>query len=124
MKSTLATRWLLLLLLVVSVPAALADNQEEAEKKALQERAAEILKEAKALEKSGQLVEARTRYANSQAFWETKDAAQAIKHIDEEIGKRVKEALKQAHQLYDKGQFKHAAETLENASKLGESSST
>jgi hypothetical protein len=88
-----------ILILLLIVPAALADNQERAEKKALQERASELLKEAKDLEKSGELVEARTRYANSQAFWETKDAAQAIKHIDEEIQKRVKDALKRSHQL-------------------------
>jgi tetratricopeptide (TPR) repeat protein len=114
----------LIAVFLLAVQPALADNQEKAEKKVLQERAAEILKEAKDLEKSDQLVEARARYANSQAFWETKDAAQAIKHIDEEIKKRVKEALKQAHQLYDKSQFKQAAEALENASKLGESNAT
>lgn len=43
---------------------------------------------------------------SSQAFWETKDAIQAIKHIDEEIHSRVKDALRQAHKLYDQGQFK------------------
>ena len=113
-----------ILILLVIVPAALADNQEKAEKKVLQERASELLKEAKDLEKSGELVEARTHYANSQAFWETKDAAQAIKHIDEEIHKRVKDALKRSHQLYDKGEFKQAAEALENVSKLGQSTAT
>jgi tetratricopeptide (TPR) repeat protein len=110
-----------ILLLLLIVPAARGDDQEKAEKKALQEHASGLLKEAKDLEKSGQLVEARARYANSQAFWETKEAAQAIKHIDEEVQKRVKDALKQAHQLYDKNEFKQAAELLEDASKLGES---
>jgi len=124
MKSNLTMKLTLIGAFLVAVQPVLADKEEKAEKKALEERASVLLKEAKELEKSGQLVEARARYANSQAFWETKDAANAIKHINDEIQKRVKEALKQAHQLYDKSDFKKAAETLENASKLGESSAT
>lgn len=48
-------------------------------------------------------LQARSRYAGSQAFWETKDAIQAIKHIDEVIHSRVKDGLRQAHKLYDQG---------------------
>src|SRR6185295_9770290 len=37
------------------------------------------------------------------------------------IHKRVKDVLRQAHKLYDKGEFKSAGEVLENALRLGES---
>jgi tetratricopeptide (TPR) repeat protein len=121
MKSAIAITLTLTFFLLMSAPAAFADDQEKAQKKALEQQANELIKEAKDLEKSGQLLEARSRYASSQAFWETKDAIQAIKHIDEEIHRRVKDALRQAHKLYDQGQFKPAAEALESASKLGES---
>ena len=121
MKSAIAINLTLILALLLPVPAAFADDQEKAQKKALEQQANELIKEAKELENSGQLLEARSRYAGSQAFWETKDAVQAIKHIDEVIHSRVKDALRQAHKLYDQGQFKPAADALESASKLGES---
>src|SRR5437868_8617194 len=121
MKSADVIKLTLIFLLLLSAPAVFADDQEKAQKKALEQQANELIREAKDLEKSGQLLEARSRYASSQAFWETKDATQAIKHIDEEIHRRVKDALRQAHKLYDQGQFKPAAEALENALKLGES---
>jgi hypothetical protein len=73
------------------------------ENKALEAQAEELVQQAKDLEKSGQLVEARKRYASSQAFWETKDAEKAFRHIDDEINKKIKDALQQAHQLYDQG---------------------
>lgn len=121
MKSTIAINLILIFTLLLSSHPAFADDQEKAQKKALEQQANELIKEAKELENSGQLLEARSRYAGSQAFWETKDAVQAIKHIDEVIHNRVKDALRQAHKLYDQGQFKPAAEALEQASKLGES---
>ena len=121
MKSAIAITLTLTFLLLLSAPAAFADDQEKAQKKALEQQANELIREAKGLEKSGQLLDARSRYVSSQAFWETKDAIQAIKHIDEEIHDRVKDALRQAHKLYDQGQFKPAADMLENALKLGES---
>lgn len=120
-KSAAAISLTLIVFLLVPPPAAFADDQEKSQKKALEQQAKELIKEAKELEKSGQLLEARSRYAGSQAFWETKDAVEAIKHIDEAIHNRVKDALRQAHKLYDQGQFKLAAEALEGASKLGES---
>src|SRR4051812_48880701 len=98
-----------LTLLLLFVPALFGENQEKAEKKALDQQAKTFVKEAKDLQKAGRLQEARTHYANSQSFAETKDATQAIKHIDEEIQKRAKNALRQAHQLYDRGKFEAAA---------------
>src|SRR6185369_6789241 len=121
MKSALAMILILTFAILLPVPRVFADDQEKAQKKALEQQAEELIKEAKALENSGQLLEARSRYAGSQAFWETKDATQAIKHIDEAIHNRVKDALRQAHKLYDQGQFKPAAEALEGASMLGAS---
>ena len=40
-----------------------------------------VMAEAKALEKSGQIAEARAKYAESQAMIEMKDAAEAIKRL-------------------------------------------
>lgn len=121
MKSAIAITLTLTFLLLMSAPVAFADDQEKAQKKALEQQANQLIREAKDLEKSGQLLDARSRYISSQAFWETKDAIKAIKNIDEEIHDRVKDALRQAHKLYDQGQFKPAADVLENALKLGES---
>lgn len=121
MKSVIAISLTFAFFLSLAAPAAYADDQEKAQKKVLEQQANELIKEAKGLEKSGQLIDARSRYVSSQAFWETKDAIQAIKHIDEEIHTRVKDALRQAHKLYDQGQFKPAADALESALKLGES---
>jgi tetratricopeptide (TPR) repeat protein len=121
MKSAIAINLTLIFFLLLVSPAVFADDQEKAQKKALEQQADQLIKEAKDLEKSGQLLEARSRYAGSQAFWETKEAVQAIKHIDEVIHNRVKDALRQSHKLYDQGQFKPAAEALEQALKLGES---
>jgi len=102
---------------VLLLSAAFADDREKAEKKALEQQAKTFVKEAKDLEKSGKLLEARTRYANSQSFTDSKDASQAIKRIDGEIQKRIKSALQKAHQLYDKGNFKAASAALEEAEK-------
>ena len=110
-------------LLLLFVPVVFADNQEKAEKKALEQQAQAFVKEAKDLEKAGKLLEARTRYANSQSFAETKDATGAIKRIDGEIQKRVKSALQQAHRLYDQGKYAPAVQALEEASRLGGSGS-
>ena len=115
-------RWTCALLLLTTA-VSLADNQEKAEKKALDLQAKAFVKEAKDLEKAGNLLEARARYASSQAFTETKDSTEAIKRIDGEIRKRVKDTLHQARQLYDKGNFKQAAELLETAAKQGGASS-
>ncbi|HVI80818.1 MAG TPA: hypothetical protein VM715_22230, partial [Candidatus Acidoferrum sp.] len=92
--------WIFILLL--AVPA--FSSEEKDQKKVLESQAKTLIEQAKELEKSGDLLEARKQYASSQAFWETKDAEKAIKHIDDEIRNRVKDALKRAHQLYDHGQ--------------------
>ncbi|MGH9495707.1 MAG: tetratricopeptide repeat protein [Candidatus Sulfotelmatobacter sp.] len=107
----------LLLLLVLIVPAFASEEKDQ--KKALEAQAKELILQAKDQEKSGNLLEGRKLYANSQAFWETKDAEKAIKKIDDEIHKQVKDAVKRAHQLYDSGKFQAATETLTKAQELG-----
>jgi tetratricopeptide (TPR) repeat protein len=109
-------------LFLLSVPAVLADNQKT-EKKALEQQAKTFVKEAKDLEKAGRLLDARARYANSQSFTDSKEATEAIKRIDAEIRKRTKDTLRTAHQLYDHGKFRPAADALEEAAKLTGSNS-
>ena len=50
---------------------------------------------------------------------EMKDAESAIKRLDEEIHKRIKDALSQSHKLYEAHKYKEAALALEESTKLG-----
>lgn len=95
-----------------------AADLEKVQKKELEGRVKTMTAEAATLEKSGQLAAARTKYAESQALIEVKTAADAIKRLDDEIRKRVKDALKEARRLYDLGKFQEAAAGLEEAMKL------
>lgn len=74
--------------------------------------------EAQRLEKAGKLAEARTKYAESQALIEVKDVSEAIKHLDEEIHKRVKDALGNVRKSYETGKYKQAAASLEDGLKF------
>ena len=74
--------------------------------------------EAEKLERAGQLAEARAKYAESQALIEVKDVTDALKRLDEEIHKRVKDALNDSRKLYEKRKFKEAAAVLDVAMKL------
>src|SRR5689334_19398611 len=96
-----------------------AENLEKAEKKELEKQAKALIAEAKNLEKSGQLAEAREKYAESQAMIETNDAANAIKHLDDEIHKRVKDAVNESRKLYESRKYKEAAAKLDDSMKLG-----
>ena len=96
-----------------------AENLEKSQKKELESQAKAIIAEAKSMEKSGQLAEARTKYVESQAMIEMKDAESAIKRLDEEIHKRIKDALSQSHKLYEAHKYKEAALALEEGTKLG-----
>ena len=99
--------------------AAAAENIEKTQKKELEAQAKAIIGEAKSLEKSGELVEARAKYAESQAMIETNDAADAIKHLDDQIHKRVKDALSNSRKLYEARKYKEAVAMLEEGAKLG-----
>jgi tetratricopeptide (TPR) repeat protein len=74
--------------------------------------------EAQKLEKAGQLVEARIKYAESEALIEMKDVTDAIKHLDDEIHKRVKDGLGESRKLYESHKFKEAVKALDANMKL------
>jgi tetratricopeptide (TPR) repeat protein len=95
-----------------------AENLEKTQKKELEAQVKTMTKEAEALAKAGQLAEARTKYAESQALIEMKDVTDALKHLDEEIHKRVKDTLSESHKLYDAHKFKEAATALDEGMKL------
>ena len=106
-------------LLVFLLGSALAaDNLEKTQKKQLEAQVKIMTKEAEKLEKAGQLAEARTKYAESQALIEMNQVTDAIKHLDEEIHKRVKDSLNQSRKLYESRKFKEAAAALDDAMKF------
>ena len=95
-----------------------ADNPEKTQKKELENQVKAMAADAQRLAKAGQLAEARAMYSESQALIETKDVTDAIKHLDEEIHKRVKDNLSESRKLYDSHKFKDAAAALEEGMKL------
>jgi tetratricopeptide (TPR) repeat protein len=96
----------------------LADNPEKKQKKELENQVKAITSEAQSLERSGQLAEARIKYAESQALIEMKDVTEAIKRLDDDIHKRVKNALSESRKSYDARKYKEAAAVLEASMKL------
>src|SRR5580693_245734 len=97
---------ILVAILLLSCGPLTADNLEKEQKKELETQAKAIIAEAKSLETSGQLAQARAKYAESQAMIEMKDAQSAIKRLDDEIHKQIKVVLNQARKLYDAHQYK------------------
>jgi hypothetical protein len=75
-----------------------------------------ITAEAQKLEKAGQLAEARSRYAESQALIEVKEVTEALKRLDEEIHRRVKITLNDSRKLDDSQKYKEAAECFRGPS--------
>jgi tetratricopeptide (TPR) repeat protein len=106
----------LLMLLLCSGLA--AEDQEKTQKKALEAQVKTMTAEAESLEKAGQLAEARIKYAESQALIEMKGVTDALKRLDEEIQKRVKNTLSDSRKLYELRKFKQAATALDEAMKL------
>src|SRR5467141_5448481 len=107
-----------ILLVFVLCSAAAADNAEKTQKKELEAQVKTMTAEAEGLVRKGQLAEARIKYAESQALIEMKDVTEALKHLDEEIHKRAKDALGKSHKLYDARNFKHSATALDEALKF------
>ncbi|MEY2413378.1 MAG: hypothetical protein QOD84_1984 [Acidobacteriaceae bacterium] len=95
-----------------------AENPEKTQKKELEAEVKTMTAEAIRLEKLGQLAEARAKYTESQALIEINDVTDAIKKLDEEIKKRVKNALNESHKLYEARKFKEAATVLDAGMKL------
>jgi tetratricopeptide (TPR) repeat protein len=112
----MGTRAILLVFLLGSMLA--AENLEKTQKKELETQVKAMTAEAEQLEKTGHLAEARTKYAESQALIEVKDVTEAIKHLDEEIHKRVKDTLNGSRKLYEAHKFKEAASGLDEAMNL------
>jgi tetratricopeptide (TPR) repeat protein len=113
-----------ILLFLTLAPALLADGQEKAEKKELTVQAKAIVAEAKNLENTGKIAEARVKYAESQAMIETNEAADAIKHLDDEIHRRVQDSLARARKLFESRKYPEATALLEEAEKLGHGGAT
>ena len=111
--------FLFFVLFVALLPEAGAENLEKAQKKELESQAKALIAEAKGLEKAGQLAEARAKYTESQALIEINEATDAIKHLDDEIHKRIKNQLNESRKLYDASRFKETAAALDESSKLG-----
>src|SRR5712691_1131450 len=116
LKGLMQTRTLLLTFLLCSGLA--AENLEKTQKKALEAQVKTMTAEAESLERSGHLAEARIKYAESQALIEMKDVTDALKRLDEEIQKRVKNTLSESRKLYELHKFKEAATALDEALKL------
>src|SRR3989475_2612972 len=95
-----------------------AADLEKTQKKELEAQVKTMSGDAARLEKSGQLAEARIKYAESQALIEVKEVTDAIKHLDEEIHKRVKDVLGSSRKLYELRKFQEAATALEESMKL------
>ena len=108
----------MILLLSMLCSGLAAENLEKTQKKELEAQVKTMTAEAQSLERSGRLAEARIKYAESQALIEMKDVTDALKHLDEEIQKRVKSALNDSRKLYETHKFREAALALDEAMKL------
>jgi tetratricopeptide (TPR) repeat protein len=107
-----------ILLVLVLASGLAAENLEKTQKKELEAQVKTMTAEAQRLEKAGQLAEARSKYAASQALIEMKDVTEAIKRLDEEIHKRVKDTLNESRKLYELRKFKETAVALDDGTKL------
>jgi tetratricopeptide (TPR) repeat protein len=88
-------------------------NSEKDAKKEMEREARALIAEAQFLEKSGDLLLARAKYAQSEALFETKYASEGVKHIDKEIHKKIESYLAQAGKSFSGAQFGQGANFLE-----------
>jgi len=109
-------QWTFLLLApFLGCPARAADDLQKSQKKELESAAKALIQEAKSLEASGKLAEARLKYAESLGYLELKDASQAVQRLGERLKSDVKAAVASAQKLYDAGKYPDAAKVLEDA---------
>lgn len=113
-KAKQCVSFLLVAILVFPLPLA-ADDLQKSQKKELEAAAKALNDEAKSLEKSGKLVEARLKYAESLGYIELSDASQAISRLDDSLKTSAKAAVASAQKLYEAGKYKEAAQALEEA---------
>ena len=106
------------MLILVFASSLAAQNLEKTQKKELEAQVKAITAEAQKLESAGQIAEARMKYAESQALIEMKDVTDAIKRLDGEIEKRVRDSLSSTRKLYEAKKYKEAAAALEESAKL------
>ena len=104
-----------LLAILVFPPRTTADDLQKSQKKELEAAAKALNDEAKSLEKSGKLVEARLKYAESLGYIELSDASQAISRLDDTLKTSAKAAVAAAQKFYETGNYKEAALALEEA---------
>ena len=107
-----------ILLILFAASGLFADNLEKTPRQELESQVKIILAEAEKLVKVGKLAEARIKYAESQALIEVKEAADALKHLDEEIRKRVQAALSKSRKVYEAHKYQEAATILDEEMKL------
>ncbi len=107
-----------ILLLLLSGLGLLADNLEKTQKKELETQVRVIMAEAQKLVQAGKLAEARIKYAESQALIEVKETSDALKHLDEDIRKRVQDALSKSRKVYEGRKYQEAVTILEEGTKL------
>ena len=102
---------------VVVLLAAVAHFSEAAtekdNKKEMEREAKALIAQAKTLEQSGDLLEARAKFAESEAFIETRDAFEGVKHVDKEIHKKVEGYLAQARKSFEGARHAEGASVLE-----------
>src|SRR6202051_1416809 len=103
-----------LLLLQLTLPRLIAaEDLQKTQKKELESAAKALNQEAKSLEKSGKLVEARLKYAESLGYIEQKEASQAISRLDDRLKSDVKATVASVQKMYEAEKYKEAAEALE-----------
>ncbi len=105
-------------LILVLATAVSADDLQKTQKKELETQAKTMAAEAQKLEEAGQLAEARIKYAESQALIEMNEVTDAIKRLDGEIEKRVKDILNASRKQYESHKFAEAAASLEAGMKM------
>ena len=117
-RRMMQSAWLILLTVLPRPPRVLAEDLQKTQKKELEAAAKALIGEAKSLESSGKLVEARLKYAESLGHIELNDAVQAVDRLNKELHNQAKGAIQTAKKLYDAGKFRDAAQALENAQQL------
>lgn len=95
-----------------------ANDLQKSQKKELESAAKALNDEGKSLERSGKLVEARLKYAESLGYIESKDALSSISRLDDKLKEQAKAAIAAAQKLYEAGKYKEAAQSLEDALNL------
>ena len=87
---------LILLAVLAGPPWTAAEDLQKTQKKELESAAKALIGEAKSLEGSGKLVEARLKYAESLGYIELNDATQAVDRLNKELLNQAKSAIQTA----------------------------